>query len=104
MKYARHGHSVCHLRDKFLVVTGSRCNEEEAYRRCEQYNIDLDVWFKIPDLNVGRYYHSSCPFNDQYVFVFCGIAQHNLKYCNSIERYDSANKSQPWIELKFPKS
>ena len=35
MKYARHGHSVCAIGDKFLVVTGSRCEEEKAYEGCE---------------------------------------------------------------------
>ena len=74
LKYARHGHSVCCLNDKFLIVTGSRCEDDRAYERCEQYNIDLDLWFEIPNLNVGRHYHSSCTFQDRFVFVFCGIA------------------------------
>lgn len=74
LKYARHGHSVCCLNDKFLIVTGSRCEDDRAYERCEQYNIDLDLWFEIPNLNVGRHYHSSCTFQDRFVYVFCGIA------------------------------
>ena len=35
MKYARHGHSVTCLNDKFLIVTGSRCEEDDAFKRCE---------------------------------------------------------------------
>ena len=102
LKYARHGHSVCCLNDKFLIVTGSRCEDDRAYERCEQYNIDLDLWFEIPNLNVGRHYHSSCTFQDRFVYVFCGIAQSCRKYCNSIERYDSQNRSQNWAVINMP--
>ena len=102
MKYARHGHSLCCLNDKFLIVTGSRCEDDEAFKRCEQYNIDLDLWFEIPNLNVGRHYHSSCTYNDRFVFVFCGIAQSGKKYCNSIERYDSQNRSDSWVVINIP--
>ena len=35
MKYARHGHSACSLGDKFIVVTGSRKEEENAHMKCE---------------------------------------------------------------------
>lgn len=104
MKYARHGHSVCCLNDKFLIVTGSRCEEDDAFKRCEQYNIDLDLWFEIPNLNVGRHYHSSCTYNERFVFIFCGIAQSGKKYCNSIEKYDSMHRSDSWVVINVPAS
>ena len=88
MKYRRHGHSVAAVNNKFLIVTGSRLEDDKAYMRCEQYNIDLDLWFEIPSLNIGRHYHSSTSMNNRYVYVFCGIAQSDREYCNSIERYD----------------
>lgn len=104
MKYARHGHSVCCLNDKFLIVTGSRCEEDEAFKRCEQYNIDLDLWFEVPNLNVGRHYHSSCTFAERFVFVFCGIAQSGKRYCNSIEKYDSQHRQDSWTVINVPAS
>lgn len=104
MKYSRHGHSVCCLNDKFLIVTGSRCEDDESFKRCEQYNIDLDLWFEIPNLHIGRHYHSSCTYNERFVFVFCGIAQSGKKYCNSIERYDSSNRSDSWVVINIPSS
>jgi hypothetical protein len=58
------------------------------------YNTDIDLWFEMPDLNVGRHYHSSCSFADKMIYVFCGIANHTRKYINSIEKYDSNNKSK----------
>lgn len=68
---------------------------EEAYNKCEQYNIDLDLWYDMPNLNVGRHYHASCTFSDRFVYVFCGIAHVGKKYCNSIEQYDNQTR-QPW--------
>lgn len=59
------------------------------------YNSDIDLWFEMPDLNVGRHYHSSCGFNDKAVYVFCGIANQSRKYINSIEKYDTGNR-QKW--------
>lgn len=69
----------------------------------------MDIWFDLPNLNFGRYYHSSCSFADQFVYVFAGIASSTKKYFNSIERLDTMAKGNQkgWaiinIELdKFP--
>ena len=88
MKHARHGHSACSLGEKFIVVTGSRKENDSAHMKCEQYNVDIDIWFDLPDLNEGRHYHASCSFRDRFVYVFCGISNTSKKYCNSIEKYD----------------
>lgn len=45
LKSPRHGHSVVCLRDKFLIVTGSRLDKDNASRSVENYNIDMDIWF-----------------------------------------------------------
>lgn len=96
LKYGRHGHSVCAVGNKYLVVTGSRCEDDKAYERCEQYNIDMDLWFDLPSLNIGRHYHSSCSFNESIVYVFCGIAQSGRRYCNSIEFFNVQVRSAAW--------
>jgi len=64
------------------------------------YNSELEIWFELPDLNIGRHYHSSCSFYDKSVYVFCGIANNTRKYINHIERYDHSNRNK-WhlIEL-----
>lgn len=69
--------------------------------KCEQYNIDIDLWFDMPPLNQGRHYHASCSFKDRWVFVFCGIANVGKKYVNTIERYDQ-NMRGPWSMIKPP--
>lgn len=104
LKYGRHGHSLCCLKDKFLICTGSRVEHEEAYKKCEMYNISLDLWFDIPELNEGRHYHASCTFNDRYVYVFCGISSIAKKnYCNTIEIFDNDTK-RPWELVKVAQS
>lgn len=89
MKHPRHGHSACWFSEKFIVVTGSRKEKNNSQSKCEMFNADIDLWFEMPDLNVGRHYHSSCAMRDRFIYVFCGIANQSRKYINSIERYDN---------------
>jgi hypothetical protein len=35
LKFGRHGHAICVLKDKFLIVTGSRVDQDEAFNKCE---------------------------------------------------------------------
>lgn len=45
MQFARHGHSVCAIKDRFLVVTGSRVEAGQASSSVEFYNIQMNTWF-----------------------------------------------------------
>jgi hypothetical protein len=94
MKHPRHGHSAIWFGEKFIVVTGSRKEKNSSQVKCEMHNSDIDLWFEMPDLNVGRHYHSSCSFNDKFIYVFCGIANATRKYINSIEKYDHDKKKR----------
>lgn len=58
------------------------------------HNTDIDLWFEMPDLNVGRHYHSMTSFADKFIYVFCGIANQTRKYINSIEKYDHGTKKK----------
>lgn len=98
MKHPRHGHSATWFSEKFIVVTGSRKEKNSSQTKCEMYNSDIDLWFEMPDLNIGRHYHSSCSFRETSIYVFCGIANSTRKYINTIERYDQANKSR-WTQI-----
>jgi hypothetical protein len=64
MKHPRHGHSACWFGDKFIAITGSRKEKNNSQVKCEMYNSDIDLWYELPDLNIGRHYHSSCAFRD----------------------------------------
>lgn len=74
LKYPRHGHSACWLGEKFIMVTGSRKENDQAHIRAEMYNADIDLWFEVENLKEGRHYHASCSFADRFVYVFCGIS------------------------------
>ena len=51
LKSPRHGHAIVCLADKFLVVTGSRLEKDGACKSVESYNIDMDLWFDLPNMN-----------------------------------------------------
>jgi hypothetical protein len=77
MKYARNGHAVCAVKNSHLVVTGTRIGKGST---CEIFNIETNTWSDLPEMNLGRYYHSSCSFNSTKIFVFCGIEAISKKY------------------------
>jgi len=62
MKYARHGHSICVLLERFVLVTGSRKEVAEAAQKAELYDSQHDAWLELAKINEGRHYHSSCNF------------------------------------------
>lgn len=63
------------------------------------YNTVMDLWFEMPDLNVGRHYHSACGFGEKFIYVFCGIANQTRKYINSIESYEHGKKKWTLIDI-----
>lgn len=93
MKYARNGHSVCAVGQTHLVVAGTRIGNGAS---SEIMDIKADKWSDLPDLNTGRYYHSSCSFNSSKVFLFCGIEQATKKYLDSIEFIDMQANNRKW--------
>lgn len=54
-------------------------------------------------MNKGRYYHSSCVFNEKWIYVFAGIDITTKKYFNSIERFDytqSGMNEAKWVLIE----
>ena len=92
MKFARHGHSTCHINGN-VIVTGSRKDSNNAPERTELYMKDSDIWIELPRMKKGRHYHSSTAFNNQAIYIFCGISHTNKKYINTIEKlnYNATN-------------
>ena len=37
-------------------------------------------------MNQGRHYHASCEFNNEFVYVFCGISNTTRRYMSTVER------------------
>ena len=72
--YPRHGHSVCAISDAFMVVTGTRKDVNRSAHRVEMFDLENNKWSEMPMMREGRYYHASCSFNNEWVYVFCGIS------------------------------
>lgn len=88
MKFPRHGHSCCTMGENYIFVTGSRKDVDKSSSRCEVYDCRSDNWVELAQFNQGRHYHSSCSFQNQYVYIFCGISNETKKYLNTIERLE----------------
>jgi len=52
----------------YAIGTNSLCNS----RKTEMYDVEHDAWTQMPDLNIGRFNHSSYNLGGK-IFVFCGI-------------------------------
>lgn len=103
MKYARHGHSVCTIGGRYILVSGSRKEVNQAAQRVELYDIQIDEWVELCKINEGRHYHSSCNLNNNFVYIFGGIQNSNKKYSASIERmaFSLDNFNNPWEKINM---
>ena len=89
MKHPRHGHSVCQIKQRYIIVSGTRKDCLSLFKssfRVECYDSQIDEWKELPMMNEGRHYHSSCNLNHKFVFVFGGIRNREKRYSNTIER------------------
>jgi hypothetical protein len=73
MQYARHGHSCVGIADTYIMVSGSRKEVSQASQKVELYDTNQDEWIDLQNINEGRHYHSSCNFQNQFVYIFGGI-------------------------------
>ena len=104
MKYARHGHSCCSLGENFIIVTGSRKDTDKAPNRTEVFNTNQNRWVELAMFTQGRHYHSSCSFQNKYIYIFCGISNETKKYLNTIERLEfNPNDIQSSLKSKWVK-
>lgn len=106
MSYARHGHSCCTINDRYIIVSGSRKEVNNAANRVELYDTNIDDWIELSRINEGRHYHSSCHFNHKFIYIFGGIQNSNKKYSASIEKlnFDVNNLNKPWEKVNLSKT
>ena len=116
---------MCFLNEQYLFVTGSYVRDENVCATCERYDIKMNRFANFPPMNVGRCHHSSCSFDQRYIFVFCGlvivkteqeevseqdrgmtIITEKLRWepSASIERFDSTKKFEGWSTISIPVS
>lgn len=97
---------MCQIQDKFIIVSGSRKEVNQAAQRVELYDINQDEWIELAKINDGRHYHSSCGFNNEYIYVFGGIQNSNKKYSASIEKlkFTIGSMNNSWEKIILNKS
>ena len=103
LKYPRHGHSLAQISSNFIYCIGSRKDDGASARAVEMYNVEKNTWSEMPALTEGRHYHSSTSFNDQAIYVFCGISADTKKYINTIEVF-THGVSRSWETIKLDKA
>lgn len=86
MKAPRHGHAACPFIGRYVVVTGSRKDIDNAARKSEIYDTVNNTWTDLPMMVQGRHYHASCEFNNEWIYVFAGISAVSKRYISYIER------------------
>ena len=101
LRYKRQEHAICAL-DKYLIVTGSFFVDlDESYRRVEMYDLSRDQWEVLSPLNEGRALHAQCPFNERFIFVFCGESMPRGGLSRSIERLDLQKLQNGWLTVNI---
>ena len=73
MGVERQQHSMCTSGDDSFVVTGS--NYKLFGKKCQEYRISENLWYKLPDMSVSRFDHSSCSFRKRVIYVFGGYVR-----------------------------
>ena len=63
--------SVCNFKDKYIFVSGGRVEYETVSNKVHVYELKTEKWFRGPDMNIRRIYHSSCALGNS-IYVICG--------------------------------
>lgn len=59
----------------------------------------------MPMINEGRHYHSSCSFNNKFIYIFGGIENIDKKCISSIERLNfdiNSLNGNEWRYIDLP--
>ena len=92
-------------KDRIYVIGGN--DAKNFYRNCEYFDVAINKWVKMADLNVARDSAACCIFNGKYIYVFSGRIKFNQKEITDVcEAYDiekdvweviNLDKSSKWI-------
>lgn len=89
MNYRRRAHSLIYFNDFLYAISG--VDKLEMIKKCEKYDINLDKWIEIPELNYPRQNTALAIHNQRYLYAFCGYD--GFRNVDSFERLDFLNES-----------
>lgn len=87
MLYGHSAHSIIYVPPHFvIVVSGS------GTVKCEKFDMEINSWSELPDINVTRQNATLFYFNKQFLYAFGGAywddAKKSFVYVESVERID----------------
>jgi len=90
-------HSLCAISEDLVLSTGG-VNSKGVVGYCEAYSITKNVWAQYMPLTVPRRQVSSCTFNMEHVYAFCGRNNKGVSV-NTIEKLKIGNPKNNWRAL-----
>jgi hypothetical protein len=86
-------------RDRIYVIGGN--DAKNFYRSCEYYDVAVDKWVRMAELNVARDSAACCIFNNKFIYVFSGRIKFSPKEITDVcEFYDIEKNVWEIIQLR----
>ena len=89
--------AISAFNERYLFVTGGK----SGLTNVEYYNIASNQWFKAPEMNEGRYDHSSCCLNE-FLYVFGGKnpRKNTISSIDASQVTSSSNSGAQWVDIQ----
>ena len=86
-------------KDRIYVIGGN--DAKNFYKACEYYDIGIDEWIRMAELNVARDSAACCIFNAKFIYVFSGRIKFSPKEITDVcEAYDIEKNIWEVINVK----
>ena len=86
-------------KDRIYVIGGN--DAKNFYKNCEYYDVAVDKWVRMAELNVARDSAACCIFNSKYIYVFSGRIKFSPKEITDVcEMYDIDKNIWEQINVK----
>ena len=98
LNFARSSHAVCLVQNSIYACAGSSDIEEDQ-KTFERYDIDLNLWDRLPDCHFPALRSVMIPLDDKYIYKFGGTSSAGAVF-KDIEYYNIREKE--WIIVSDP--
>jgi hypothetical protein len=103
LNIARSSFAICYMKG-YIYAVGGLTNNSAFTSTCEKYDIAMNRWLPIADLNFDVLAPCIAAFNNKYIYKFGGNSIEN-RLENHVEKYDPVKNKwyplQPKIDLPY---
>ena len=103
MHYYRARHSMAILEGKAYSIGGDS-DLEKQMDKVEVYDQNTDTWTMVAPLFKRRESHAAITFKDQIIYVFGGYEEATIFPTDTIECYETSQRTWNIIDVKLPVS